>query len=267
MSKLEWGKPGSRLFETGIDRGVLYPSYGPGVPWIGLTGFEEDHGDSSSESVYFDGMKIRDVESIGDFSGVLSAFIYPDAFEEMRGYSPITTGITADDQAPKQFNLSYRTKIGNDLEGEDYGYRIHLIYNAVVVPSTRSRETIGEETNLTAFEWTISAIPPVTPNFRPTAHAILDSTRVSPTILAIIERVLYGDVDSDPRMLTMTEFVQLGLTGPFTIVDNGDGTITVDSPYEGAIEFLAGDQARFYDLNNVPIDDDTDDKFIVYTTS
>jgi len=209
MSKLDWGKAGSRLYETGIDRGVLYLRSSTPVPWVGLTGLEEDFGEDQSEPVYFDGLKIRDDFSIGDFSGTLSAFTYPDEFAALEGIGEVIQGFYADDQPTGSFNLTFRTLIGNDLDDTAHGYKIHIIYNVVVVPAARTRETHTEEIAPQNFSWGIAATPVDVPNYRPTAHFILDSSEMDPGVLAVLESYLYGTDRSDPILPSLE--LMLGL--------------------------------------------------------
>ena len=136
MPILEWDKVGERYYETGIDRGVLYMPDGSAVPWNGLTSVIE-HFDKSTSPVYYDGMKISDLVSLGDFSATMKAVTYPEEFVEIEGSAKLRNGLFVGDQPPQTFCLCYRTKIGNDVDGVDSGYKIHLIYNLTAIPSDK----------------------------------------------------------------------------------------------------------------------------------
>lgn len=264
MSRLEWGKAGARLFESGIDRGALYPRYGTPVPWIGLTGLEENFGQDASNPVYFDGVKIRDDETVGDFVGTLSAFTYPDEFAALEGMRMLAPGFYADDQQGGYFDLSFRTRIGNDIEGEDYAYKLHIIHNLVVTPAQRGRETHTEEIAPTSFQWEISATPSLFPGFRPTSHVIFDSTRLDPFLMATVEDTLYGDDDTDPRMMNATELYNLATIGPYKVTDIGDGTVSISTTYDDVMQDLGDGLYQLNYINLTPTGDPT--MFTIHTT-
>jgi len=197
MTKLIWDKIEGRIYETGVDHGVLYiPSapgrYDNGVAWNGLISVTEEFGDDKSKPNYFDGVKYLDSYVNGDFSAILVAFTYPDEFLEFEGMGHLGNGFLVDDQTPKVFGLSYRTLIGSELEGTDKGYKIHLLYNLTAVPSSLSYETRGDSIEAIDFSWKIDSVPENVSNYRPTAHAILDSRYLQSDLLEIIENILYG---------------------------------------------------------------------------
>jgi len=192
MTKLVWDKAGQRLYEIGIDRGVLYLSDNTGVAWNGLTSIDEDTGDDKSEPVYFDGMKFMDNQSYGDYAATLKAFTYPDAFLEYEGVGDLGGGLYVGDQQPKLFGLAYRTLVGNDIEGSDFGYKVHLVYNITAVPDAKAFETLSNGSAPTEFSWQLTTIPEKVDGYRPTAHVILDSRYLPADILAVIESILYG---------------------------------------------------------------------------
>lgn len=195
--KLVWDQPGQRFFEAGIDRGVFYMSNDLGVAWNGLTSVEEDLEDTTSEPVFFDGTKIMDVPILGDFAATLSAFTYPDELLEYEGIIPTGDGLLVDGQNPKPFGLSYRTRVGNDVEGHDLGYRIHIIYNLTAVPETKSYVTQSPDSGALDFAWRLTAVPEAVTGLRPTAHVILDSRFLPADILRTIEDILYGTDGSE----------------------------------------------------------------------
>lgn len=197
MASLVWDKAGQRLYEAGLDRGVFYKEDTTGVAWNGLTGIDENLDDITAEPRHFDGIKYLDEPSVGDYSAVLSAFTYPDEFLEYEGDVSLGEGLYVSDQRPKRFGLSYRTKVGNDTEGTEHGYRIHILYNLTAVPSSTAFASVGQDTSPTDFSWEINGVPEPVPGFRPTAHFILDSRFLPADILATIEDILYGSDESE----------------------------------------------------------------------
>lgn len=248
MTVLEWNQIGDRVYETGIDRGVLYLNDGRAVPWNGLTSVREQ---STGEvtSVYYDGVKINDLLSIGGFEGSLRAITYPDEFLEVEGYAQMRSGAFLGNQPGKVFNLSYRNLIGNDVDAENHGYKIHILYNVTAVPSNREYRTISGDQDLTDFEWDISAVPQEVAGFRPTAHVILDSRTVDPWLLSELEAMLYGTSTSEPELLDIQELATyMDDWRPFVITDNGDGTVTISSTRDDAIEI---DDEGVATINNI----------------
>jgi hypothetical protein len=193
MTKLLWDQMGERLFETGLDHGVLYLPNDAGVAWNGLVSVEEDLGDDTSTASYIDGIKYLDYPSFGDFAATLTAYTYPDEFLAFEGVTALSDGLYVDGQTSNRFGLSYRTLIGNDVAGDAFGYKIHLIYNLTATPQPVDYETLNDSPNPVEFTWSITAVPTKVPGFRPTAHLIFDSRYLDPTILAALETILYGD--------------------------------------------------------------------------
>lgn len=224
MTVLAWDKVGERFYQTGVDRGVLYLHDGPAVVWNGLTSVEETS-NSELKSFYFDGVKYLDNIIPGDFSGKLKAFTYPEEFDAVNGIVDVAPGLSYYDQPVKSFDLSYQTKLGSDMEGTDYGYKIHLLYNLVAVPDTFAFETLKETVSPIEFGWALSGTPPMIKMNRPTVHISIDSTDTPTEILEVLEDVLYGTEDSDARLPSITEIAEFfGYRGGLLIIDNGDGT-------------------------------------------
>jgi hypothetical protein len=201
MARLIWDKVDERLYETGIDRGVLYIPSSPGyydsaVPWNGLISVDEEFEDSDPEAHYFDGIKYLDTYPIYDFKVNLEAYTYPDEFHAFEGLAPFGVGIYADDQPSKIFGLSYRTLIGNS-EGPTQHYKIHLLYHLTAVPQPMTNSTQKGSVEPLVFNWSISSVPERAPGYRPTAHAIIDSRYLHPDLLQILEDYLYGSNDSE----------------------------------------------------------------------
>ena len=195
MTALVWDAAGSKFYQTGIDRGVLYLQGGNGVAWNGITAVEDDTA-QTLKSFWLDGVKYLDNLLPGDFSGKLKAFTYPDEFEQVSGIVSPSDGLLFYDQPSKSFNLSYRTRVGNDLEGIDHGYKIHLLYNLVANPDNAVYPTLtGTTATPIEFSWVLSGTPPTNPSskgYRPTVHISIDSEDTSSEVLQAIEDILWG---------------------------------------------------------------------------
>jgi hypothetical protein len=237
MAELVWDKVGDRTYESGLDRGVLYLPDGSAVPWNGLTSIIEDF-NIDSAPVYYDGMKISDLVTLGEFAATMKAITYPDEFLELEHLGELRHGLYVSDQKPQTFGLCYRTQVGNDVDGDAEGYKIHILYNVLAVPNNKAYETLSDKTNPSEFEWKITAVPEEVPGFRPTAHLVLDTRKVDPLLLAVIEHDLYGDTFSTAVLLPMQDLVEY-ITQWFRvqITDNGNGTWTATANVDGLIEF------------------------------
>lgn len=212
MAQLQWNKNGERLFETGIDRVVLYPKTTEiGVPWNGVTALAEDPSGGDVESLYLNGVKYADIVSAEDYQATLSAYAAPKEFLECEGIKALAPGLFVTQQPRKSFHMSYRTLIGNDLEGVEFGYKLHLIANCTASASARANKTIAGEINPDTRSWALSTVPPPSTTYRPTAHLIIDSRAANPAYLSILEAELYGDTGWDANMPTFEE-VRLILT-------------------------------------------------------
>lgn len=213
MTKLVWDKVGERLYETGIDRGVLYLSDGSGIPWNGLTAVEEDFGGDTTTPDYYDGIKYQDSQQIGDFSAKLSAITYPDEFLPYEGVENLANGLFVDSQDFKTFGLSYRTLIGETTD-----YRIHILYNLTATPESLTYQSVTSSTEPLLFSWNITGVPERVVNYRPTAHVIFDSRFLNADLLAGLEDLLYGGADSGATLPTLIELVDfVSLWGPMRI--------------------------------------------------
>lgn len=238
---ISWWEPGSRAYERGIDRGVLYFDDGRVVPWGGLTGVSESLG-RNSESVYFDGVKLAEIVTPEGFSASVSAITYPKQFEEAYGSLPLRRGVYLGGQRPKTFGFCYRTKLGTDLN-EDAGYKLHIIYNILAIPGDRSYTTISNEPNLTEFNWEFKTTPDDAPGYRPSAYLVIDSTKVTPSLLVELEEMLYGTPDIPPRLPTLAELLEFinNFNNFINIIDNGDGTWEANTLATGIINDLGGE--------------------------
>lgn len=208
MPILEWDKIGERVFERGVDKGVIYLSNGNAIPWNGLTGVNTKP-EKSVEPTYYDGLKINDLVTVGAFSGKIQAITYPDEFLELEGYGEISAGVYVEDQLPKTFHLSYRTKIGSDIDADSTDYKIHIVYNVTALASDKNFVTIATETALTEFEWEITAVPEEVPGFRPSAHIVIDSRHADAQLLSDIELVLYGGIGVTAQLLPFADMIEL----------------------------------------------------------
>ena len=227
MTALVWDKLGERFFETGIDRGVLYLDGQP-IAWSGLTAIEEDI-ENDTEPLYFDGLKTFDLPIIGDFKAKLSAFTYPDEFLECEGIFS-EYGLDADGQTPKQFGLSYRTRVGNDVSSTDHAYKIHILWNLTAIPEEKSYSTHSSEQSAMEFSWVISSVPEDAPGYRPTGHMVFDTRDLSPILVSELETMLYGSASVNPsEQPNLADLIEWATSWAFLrITDNGDGTWTAE---------------------------------------
>lgn len=197
MARIIWDQTGSRIYETGVDRGVLYPinaegKYSPGVAWNGLSNVSESPSGAEATAIYADNIKYLSLTSAEDFGATIEAYTYPPEFGECDGSASITEGVTIGQQNRKTFGFSYRTLIGNDVDGNEHGYKIHLVYGCKASPSERSYGTVSDSPEAITMSWEITTTPVNVTNFKPTAHLVIDSTIVSAAALTAIEEKLYG---------------------------------------------------------------------------
>lgn len=209
MTRLSWGTPGERFYEAGVDRGVAYVD-NVGYAWNGLLSVQEKSSGGTPDPYYFDGFKYIQIASAEEFEATLSAISSPREFGLCDGSYELASGLIITQQRRKQFGLSYRTRIGNDVDGTDHGYKIHLVYNALAAPSERTNSTTSSSgQDPVSMSWDITTNPPALSGSRPTAHFIVDSTRTDPTVLANLEDILYGLDTVPPTMPTPAELVAL----------------------------------------------------------
>jgi hypothetical protein len=199
---------GERRFETGVDRGVLYlPT--TTVPWNGLISVNETLS-REVKPYYIDGIKFLDHHVPGSYAAKLQAFTYPDELDDLIGTAEFAPGVFVHDQGqPKLFNLSYRTMVGNDLLGTDFGYKVHIIYNLLAVPNDTSMATLSESPSPQAFEWSLFGTPSQMFGIRPTSHISLESRTIDPALLSSIEELLYGSEDADPNLPGLVDLLAM----------------------------------------------------------
>lgn len=216
MALLRWDQTGERLYETGVDHGVLYPqkggSYPKGVAWNGLITVTESPSGAEDNPLYADNMKYLNIKSNEDYGATIECYTYPDEWAACNGEADLATGVTLGQQRRNTFGLSYRTNIGNDTDGNDHGYKLHLIYGCSASPSDKSYSTINDNPEAITFSYEVTTTPiPVSGNdldgnpFKPTAQITIDSTKVSPENLAALEKILYGEDDGEDARLPLPD--------------------------------------------------------------
>lgn len=204
MSKLKWDETGKRFYETGVRNGVLYVmddtgAYPAGVPWNGLTSVTESPSGAEPTPLYADDAKYLTLMSAEEFGASIEAYTYPDEFAACDGSASIGTGVTIGQQSRKTFGLCYRTTVGNDIEGEAFGYKLHIIYGALASPSEKAYQTINDSPEAITFSWEVSTTPVAVTGFKPTASLVIDSTKVAAAKMTALEEILYGkDATTEP---------------------------------------------------------------------
>lgn len=214
MSRLVWDQAGQKLYENGVDRGVLFPqnangTYSAGVAWNGLTAVNQSPSGGDANPLYADNIKYLDLRSAEDFGATVEAYTYPDEFAACDGSAEIAPGVMAGQQSRKAFGFSYRTLIGNDTEGDSHGYKIHIIYNATVSPSEKSYGTVNDSPDAINFSWEMTTTPIAVTGFKPTSHIEIDSTKVDSTKLTALENMLYGAENVDPALPLPNQLVTM----------------------------------------------------------
>lgn len=205
--KLEWDKAGERQFETGVSKTVLYPqstdgTYPKGAAWNGIISIAENPSGAEPTALWADNMKYGNLMSAEEFAASIEAYMYPDEFKACNGEAILNgiTGITVGQQKRQTFGLSYQTLIGNNIEGDSLGYNIHLVYGCLAAPSERSHQTVNDSPEAETMSWEVSTTPVTVTDAKPTAHLTINSTTVGPEVLAALEKVLYGDTDTEARL-------------------------------------------------------------------
>lgn len=235
MSRLTWNAAGTRFYEAGVDRGVLFIGSAPGVPWSGLTGVEENANAGGVKAYFIDGEKYLNVAGAEDFSATISAYTYPDEFSECDGTKRVRPGLMFGQQPRKSFGFSYRTMVGNDTGQE--AYKIHLVYNALAEPSDRSASTYSDSIEATEFSWTVSTKPRRVSGYKSTAHVVVDTRKMHPTTIGYVEDLIYGSASTVPRLPTPEELITLfDIPVVFEVIDNEDGSFHVEGPEENVRE-------------------------------
>lgn len=214
MSKLVWDQTGERYYETGVKQGVLYPqaaggTYPKGVAWNGLTAVTESPSGAEATALYADDIKYLNLISAEEFGATIEAYTYPDEFAQCDGSAALATGVSIGQQSRKAFGLCYRTTLGNDVDGNDFGYKLHIIYNALAAPSEKAYATINDSPEAITFSWEVTTTPVTVTGFKPTASITIDSTKANVEKLAALEKILYGDAEVEARLPLPDEIATL----------------------------------------------------------
>lgn len=204
MSKLTWDNAGERLYETGVKQAALYVqesgAYPKGVAWNGITAVTESPSGAEATALYADDTKYLSLISAEEFGATIEAYMYPDEFAECDGSASIATGVSIGQQKRKTFGLAYKTTLGNDVESNDYGYKLHLIYGALAAPSEKAYATINDSPEAITFSWEVTTTPVNVTGHKPTAIVTIDSTKADKTKLAALEAILYGTEEKEARL-------------------------------------------------------------------
>lgn len=214
MSKLTWDQVGERRYETGVDHGVLYVmgaggTYEKGVAWSGLTAINENPSGGEANPFYADNIKYLNLMSAEDYGFSIEAYTYPAEWDGCDGAAELAPGVTVGQQTRKVFGLAYRTLIGNDVDGQDHGYKIHLVYGAQASPSQRNHNTVNDSPEPTAMSWDATTTPVEIPGAKPAAHMIIDSTKTDKEKMAKLEEILYGTEEDESRLPMPAEIIEL----------------------------------------------------------
>lgn len=214
MAQLVWDKTGERLYETGVDKGVLYVqsatgTYPKGVAWNGLTAVTQSPSGAEATDLYADNAKYLTLLSTEEFGATIEAYMSPEEFDECDGTSEIATGVMIGQQSRKTFGFCYRTSLGNDTEGNAHGYIIHIVYGAVASPSERNYQTINDSPEAMTLSWEISTTPVNVSGHKPTATVEINSLKADKTKLAALEAILYGTDEEEARLPLPDEIATL----------------------------------------------------------
>ena len=214
MARLIWDEVGQRFFETGVKNGVLYVqdndgSYKNGVVWNGLTAVTESPSGAEETPLYADDVKYLTLRSTEEFGATVEAYTYPEEFEQCDGSASIVNGVTIGQQARRAFGLCYRTSVGNDIQGQNFSYKLHLIYGCTVAPSEKSYSTINDNPEAITFSWELSTVPVPVDGFSPTASLVIDASKVDEGKMQLLEDALFGDESNEAKLLLPNEIMEM----------------------------------------------------------
>jgi len=233
MTRLMWNAVGERTFEAGVDQGILFIEGIDGVPWNGLVAVSESPSGGDITPYYIDGIKYLNHVANEEFEATIEAYTYPEEFAQCEGVSLVKNGLFATQQPKKSFGLAYRTKVGNDVDGVDHAYKIHLVYNAMAEPTDRPNNTISDSVDPFNFSWDIVTKPPTFTSYKPTAHFVIDSRDVPSILIELVEDILYGSDASASRLPPVSELLFIFNEYDSEVLDAGtlveDYYITIDS--------------------------------------
>lgn len=252
MTALTWDDLGERFYETGVDRGVLYiPDdegvYSDGVAWNGLTMVTEAPSGAAATAQWADNMKYLNLIAIEEFGATIQAFTYPDEFAQFDGLSSPTPGLFVGQQTRKVFGLCYRTKLGNDIDGDDHAFKLHLMYGASATPSQKAYGTVNDTPAPIDFSWTITTVGVPVPGLKPTSLITIDSSKVNAGDLAALELILYGTTGVNPVLPTPADLITLFEGSVTTIVTltqptYNAGTHVITIPTQAGITYYLNDE-------------------------
>ena len=209
MAVLTWDQSGEKLYETGVQKGVLYPMdgavYGKGVAWNGLTAVNETPSGAESTKLYADDIKYLDIRSAEEFGATIEAYSSPEEFDACDGTAELAAGVNIGQQNRKGFGFCYRSTIGNDTEYNNYGYKLHIIYGLTASPSERSYSTVNDSPEAATLSWEVSSTPVNVAGFKPTSIVTINSKKINPAALKEIEDTLYGTESVEPKILLPDE--------------------------------------------------------------
>ena len=218
MARITWDNTGERFYETGVKNGVLYPIqtggvYTKGVAWNGLTAVTESPSGAEATALYADDIKYLNLISNEEFGATIEAYTYPDEFAECDGSAALAAGVMIGQQKRKTFGLCYRTSLGNDVDGSDHGYKLHLVYGCLAAPSEKAYATINDSPEAITFSWEVSTTPVNVTGYKPTSQITIDSTKVDQAKLTALEDVLYGKDEVEPKLPMPDEVAQMFSAG------------------------------------------------------
>lgn len=200
MPRLTWDAYGTRFFESGVDRGVLYTADDPGVSWSGLVSVAENPSGGEPRAFYQEGIKYLNIAAAEEFEATINALSAPREFDPCDGNVHIQNGLYVTQQRRQPFSFSYRTMIGNDADGADHAYKIHLVYNALAAPTQAARNSRGSTADPSVFSWAITTLPPSITGYKRTAHLVIDSRYADPEVLSTFEDIIYGTEADFPSL-------------------------------------------------------------------
>lgn len=257
MTRLIWNTVGERFYEMGLDRGVLFVGDDAGIPWNGLVSVDETPSGGESRSYYLDGVKYLNLSGKEEFEGSIAAFYSPPEFDECDGVKQSRPGLYLSQQPRKSFGLSYRTKIGNDLNGLEHGYKIHVVYNMLATPANRNYASLDDNPEAPLLNWSFTTKPIFAPGVGYVAHMVANTLTATPYSIQTLEDILYGDDDQFSRLPTVEEM--LGIfedAQPMAVTDMGDGIFTIAGSGL-AVQLIGEEQYQITSDTVVIIDEDT----------
>ena len=232
MSRLVWDTIGERFFETGVDQCVLYPisnnAYPIGYAWNGITGVSESPSGADANAIYADNIKYLNLRAAEEFGATVTAYTYPDEFAACDGSAAPVKGVNVGQQARKMFGLCYRTRLGNDTDGSDHGYKLHLVYGLTASPSERGYSTINDSPEAIEFSWEMNSTPVSVTGLKPTSVITISSEDFTEAQMSALEDILYGDANNDPRLPLPDEVISLMGSNVYEIsLDKANATLSV----------------------------------------